>query len=59
MSDDILDAMPPNWATKKAQEIAEITYPPITGCIVELIAMNLWLAYSRGKRHAHNSVPAE
>ncbi len=59
MSDDILDAKPPHWAVERAMNIADITYPRLTGCVIDLIAVNLWLAYGRGKQDAFNTVLSE
>lgn len=57
--DDILDATPPHWAVERAMNIADITCPRITGAVVDLIAVNLWLAYTKGETAALNSAVSE
>ena len=53
--DAILDVVPPPWAVERATAIADCTYPPMNRAIVDLIAMNLWLAFTKGETTALNS----
>jgi hypothetical protein len=57
--DAILDVVPPPWAVERAMSIADCTYPPMNRAIVDLIAMNLWLAFTKGETAALNSVASE
>jgi len=58
-TDAILDVVPPPWAVERALSIADCTYPPMTRAVVDLIAMNLWLAFTKGETNALNSVATE